>query len=234
MPGLQTAYKLQVADLERAEAVRKLHVAEAGLGETAELKGARDGLQRAERDLSATRARVRDQELELKGLSSKITATEQRLYGGDVRNPKELEGLQADLRQLRARREHLEDLILTGLSETDEREARLSQARSDWEAIHSRWQQEQAQRQASVLELRAQVAALTERAQSLRSVLPAALLAEYDESCRKKGGRAISAIRRGLCEGCRVSVPTGVIQQVRRGDETLHCSSCGRILCVVE
>ena len=234
MAGLQTLYKLQMADLERAEAARKLREAEAALGETEELRGARERLQRAEEWLTATRARVREQELELQSLNSKITADEQRLYGGDVRNPKELEGLQGDLRQLRTRCEHLEDLILTGLTEADEGEARLTKARSVWEAVRSKWQDDQARLQATISDLRAQGRDLDQRATSLRAMLPAALLAEYDEFCRKKGGRAIAAIRRGLCEGCRVSVPTGVVQQVRRGNETCYCSSCGRILCVIE
>ncbi len=234
MPGLQTVYQLQVADLERADAARKLQEAQKGLGETADLRQARDGLQREETTLAHLRARVRDAELELQSLTGKIAQAEQRLYGGEVRNPKELESLQADLAYLRGRRESLEDSILASLTEQDESEVRLRQARTRWEAAHGSWQEQQAQLQVTVAGLQEQLARLDERTARLRGALPASLLGLYDETCRKKGGRGIAAVRSGLCEGCRVSVPTSVVQQLRRSEEPMRCGSCGRILCVVE
>lgn len=232
MPGLQTVYQLQVADLERAEVAHKLRDAEEGLGETAELRQARERLQGEEAALARLRSRVRDLELEVQGLTDRIVATEQRLYGGDVRNPKELENLQADLGYLRNRREALEDEILTDLTAGDESEERLERARSEWAALHSAWEQNQERLTAAVADLRGQLARLDERIAGLRGALPAELLEPYDDACRKKGGRGLAAIRGGLCEGCRVAVPTSLAQQLRREDQIVRCGSCGRILCV--
>ena len=234
MPGLQTVYQLQVAELERADVARRLQEAERSLGETEELRQARADLQGEEKGLVRLRTRVRDLELEAKTLNGKAAATEQRLYGGEVRNPKELASLQADLTNLRTRRDNLEDEILLGLTQIDDCDLRLRRAQERWQAVSSAWEARQAELQAQVSSLRAQLAELDERVGRLRGALPASLLQLYDEACRKKGGRGIAAIRKGLCEGCRVSVPTGIVQQVRGGDEILRCSSCGRILCVVE
>jgi hypothetical protein len=234
MPGLQTVYQLQVADLERAEAARRLREAEEGLGETEELRRARERLQGEETALTRLRTRVRDLELELQGLTTKIASNEERLYGGDVRNPKELESLQADLVHLRHRRDTLEDKILTGLTESDESEERLKRARSEWETAHSAWEREQERLAAVIADLRSQLTRLDERIESLRGALPADLLEAYDDACRRKGGRGVAAIRGGLCEGCRVAVPTSLVQQLRRGDHIVRCGSCGRILCVAE
>jgi predicted nucleic acid-binding Zn-ribbon protein len=210
-----------------------LQEAEGGLGETEDLRQARADLQREESGLTTLRTRVRDLELEVKGLNGKASATEKRLYGGEVRNPKELASLQADLASLRARRDSLEDAILAGLTEMDEREARLRELRGRWQAVQSAWEVRQGELQASVSALRAQLVELDERIARLRAALPASLLEVYDEACRKKGGRGIAAIRGGLCEGCRVSVPTSIVQQVRGGEQIHRCTSCGRILCVV-
>jgi predicted nucleic acid-binding Zn-ribbon protein len=234
MPGLQTVYQLQVADLERADVARRLQEAEKGLGETEELRRTRDNLQRQEARLSRLRTQIRDLELELSSLTARITATEQRLYGGDVRNPKELASLEADLGHLRGRRERLEDSILMALTDSDESEVRLKQTQEEWQALHHAWEDDQARLRAAVASLRAQLARLDERIAGLRGALPASLLELYDDTRRKKGGRGIAAVRAGLCEGCRVAVPTSVVQQLRRGDETVRCGSCGRVLCVVE
>ena len=234
MPGLQTVYQLQVADLERADAGRRLAEAKKALGETAELRQARERVQREEANLTRLRTRVRDLELELKGLDSKIAATEQRLYGGEVGNPKELTNLQADLTHLRARRDSLEDDILLGLTGTDETEGRLQQARDLWARVQRAWEEDQARLKATVADLQARLSGLDERIASLRAALPVSLLEPYDETRCKKGGRGIAAIRGGLCEGCQVAVPTRLVQQVRRSNEITRCGSCGRILCVVE
>ena len=234
MPGLQTVYQLQIADLERADASRRLAEAKKALGETAELRQARERVQREEANLARLRARVRDLELELKGLTGKIAATEQRLYSGEVGNPKELTNLQADLTHLRARRDSLEDSILMGLTDTDETEGRLQQAQDQWMRVRRAWEEDQARLEAAVADLQTRLSGLDERIAGLRAALPATLLEPYDETCRKKGGRGIAAIRGGLCEGCQVAVPTRLIQQVRSSNEITRCGSCGRILCVVE
>ncbi len=234
MSGLQTVYQLQTAELERADVARRLEEAEKGLGESGELRRAREALQSEEAGLAQVRARVCDLELELKGLTSRISATEQRLYGGDVRNPKELESLQADLRSLRNRRDSLEDGILQGLTDADEGEARLGRLRPAWEAVHAAWEAQQGETTTAVAQHTAQLARLEERISRLRTAIPRDVLEQYDDLRRKKGGRGIAAIRSGLCEGCRVAVPTSMAQQVRRGDDTLRCTSCGRILCVAE
>jgi len=234
MPGLLTVYQLQAADLERADVARRLQEAERALGETPELVQARAAVENEEQSLKRLRAQERDMDLEIKSLSGKITATEQRLYSGQVRNPKELEDLQADLRFLRSRRETLEDQLLSTIAEADEGQQTLQQTTQKRSEVERQWQESQAVLRARIDELRSQLAQLEERVASLRSALPAPLLAEYEEACRKKGGRGIAAIRRGMCEGCRVTVPTSVVQQVRRGPEMVRCNSCGRILCVVE
>ncbi len=232
MPALQTLYQLQSAALERADAARRLQEAEKGLGESEALRRARQAREDEESGLTRLRTRVRDLELEVKGLSTKIADGEKRLYGGEVRNPKELASLQDELRSLRSRRDQLEDSILAGLEEVDARQARLERAQAEWDQVHGAWQEEQGRLERVVAELRVQVARLDERVANLREAIPASLLAQYDDLCRKKGGRGIAAVRGGMCEGCRVQVPTSVVQQVRRGDETVCCGSCGRILCV--
>lgn len=232
MPGLQSVYQLQCAELERADAARRLQEAESSLGESAELRQARQALEEEEARCSRLRTRVRDLELEVQGLTDKIAEGEKRLYSGQVRNPKELESLQEELRSLRSRRERLEDGILQGAYDTEESERRLAGLRAGWQAVQAAWEAQQGGLAGSAVELRAQLARLDERIMHLRSTIPAALLEEYDEIRRKKGGRGIAAIRNGLCEGCRVAVPTGVIQQVRRGDALIRCGSCGRILCM--
>ncbi|MBC7260907.1 MAG: nucleic acid-binding protein, partial [Chloroflexi bacterium] len=46
------------------------------------------------------------------------------------------------------------------------------------------------------------------------------------------GGRAVALMVDQMCQGCRVMVPTSKAQIVRRGQELVTCTNCGRILVV--
>lgn len=232
MPGLQTVYQLQLADLERADVARRLREAEEGLGETQALRQAREKVRGEETTLARLRAHGKSLELELQSLTDKMTGGEKRLYSGDVRNPKELQDLQADLAQLRARRDALEDSFLSNLTESDENAERLERAQRAYEATQGAWEKDQERLGATVAGLRTALQRLNGRIAGLRAALPSALLEAYDDTCAKKGGRGVAAIRGGLCEGCRVAVPTRLVQHVRRAADIVRCDNCGRILCV--
>ena len=41
---------------------------------------------------------------------------------------------------------------------------------------------------------------------------------------------AVAKMERGLCQGCRMALPTQQQQRVRNGRQTVLCNTCGRIL----
>jgi predicted nucleic acid-binding Zn-ribbon protein len=55
-------------------------------------------------------------------------------------------------------------------------------------------------------------------------------LQRYEALRRTKGGLAVAKVVRGLCQACRMSLPTQLQQRVRNGRQTVLCSSCGRML----
>ena len=154
MTQAELLYELQLVDSEHRQDERALGEAEAGLGETRELRHARQMMVQEEEALSQWNGRVRDLDLELRGLNDKIQSTEQRLYGGRVRNPKELGNLQADLEQLRRRRDNTEDRLLEAMTEVDEREARATEARALFQQAEGQWTEEQGRLRAAVAKLR--------------------------------------------------------------------------------
>ena len=82
-------YRLQCLDSEGDAKRRRLAEIEAALVESEALKQARGALKGARSLIQRWVLRKRDLELEIQGLSNKITRSEQRLYSGVVKNPKE-------------------------------------------------------------------------------------------------------------------------------------------------
>jgi len=230
MHRTERLYRLQCTDSEFDRLTHRLQEVEASLGETEELRQARLDLQAAEQALRQRQTRLRDLELENASLADKLEANEQRLYGGTVRNPKELTSLQEENEYLRRRKGQLEDVILEVMIEVEESQEQAYSARAHLAQVEERWRAEQERLIAERAELQASLVALSEKRQALRAAIPPDDLEIYDDLRRRTGGQAVVLLRGDTCQGCRVSLPSSKAQQVRQGTVLVFCGSCGRIL----
>ncbi len=231
MPGAaQVLYRLQLLDGEMAEHLSKLREMENQLGESAELLDARRAREQAEASLGNWRARLRELEMDLEVVNGRISATEQRLYGGQVTNPKELASLQQDLQYSKRSRDETEDQALMAMERLDKAEKALSSATAKLEATVSAWRKEQDRLAQQIEREQTAVAELKQAREELVAPLDAGHVALYQELLRKKGGRAVARLNGSICEGCRVTLPSSQAQQVRRAQELVTCPNCGRIL----
>jgi predicted nucleic acid-binding Zn-ribbon protein len=71
--------------------------------------------------------------------------------------------------------------------------------------------------------------ARSERREIVKTV-PADLLASYDFISRNKQGIALAEVTGEACSGCYISLPPQLINEIRRGDKIIRCTSCARIL----
>ena len=227
-----TLHRLQILDSELSEQRSKLREVDGLLGETRELTTARECFTQAEGDLASARSRLRDLEMDLQALTERITTTEARLYGGKVTNPKELAVMQQDLSHMKRSRTTLEDDVLAGMTGAEDAGAGLVTARSRLDVVEGKWRTEQDRLGRDAEKLRARVASLTEDRDELVALVTPRDLTMYEELLRAKGGRAVAVLVGGMCQGCRVTLPTGKAQGVRQSQELVTCTNCGRILFV--
>lgn len=228
----QILYRLQLLDTELSEQRSKLRETESLLGESQELIAARRARSQAEGELDTWRARLRDLEWDLQSLTDKITATEQRLYSGRVTNPKELAALQQDHEHMKRSRSKLEDEVLSAMTRLEECEKAFADTSARLTDIEARWRAEQERLSEERMKLQTRIAALSEKRAGLVAPLAVTELALYEELMRTKGGRAVALLAGGMCQGCRVTLPTSKAQSVRQSQELIVCTNCGRILVV--
>jgi len=67
------------------------------------------------------------------------------------------------------------------------------------------------------------------RIASLRSTIPATILAHYDRLC-VRGKRSVALAHDETCGGCHMHVTRGKVLQLRNGADICFCDSCGRYL----
>jgi predicted nucleic acid-binding Zn-ribbon protein len=83
------------------------------------------------------------------------------------------------------------------------------------------------------LELAVLQESLAERRQSREEavqLLERPVIDLYTRLLNGRKGLAVVGIRNGSCQGCFLSLPPQLIQEVRRNDRVLTCSHCQRIL----
>jgi len=222
-------YRLQCLDHEGDAKRRRLREVEAALGESEGLKQARQALKRSQALVKKWVLRQRDLELETQGISNKISRSEKRLYGGAVKNPKELADRQAEVASLRRRRQKLEDDLLEAMIEREEGEAAQAGARQRLDEIQARWSAQQADLMAERETLREELAGIAEARAEVLPSIDAGDLATYQSLRRTKGGIAVVEVQGGACGGCGVGIPPGLEWRLRQ-EGVVTCGNCGRII----
>jgi len=226
----ESLYRLQNLEQELENGQRRVSEIQASLGETEALLRARQALASAEEEDRNWLTKARDLELELEGLSSKIAASEKRLYSGSVTNPKELSDIQREIASLKRRRGSLEDELLEAMVYGEEAEAELAACRATLTETEARWQTDQAALKTELSELETRLENARDEREQSRQTTAADDLALYDKVRARYGSVTVTTLRDGVCGFCAVAPSSAKLGRIRSGRELLQCSNCGRIL----
>jgi len=126
---------------------------EAQIGESEALIAAREKAGEERQVVAQVRSRLSETEWSVDEVRSKAAEVESRLYGGTIRNPKELSDLDADLSSLKVHVAKREDVLLSLLVEIEDAEAQLAGAEAALAEVELEWNQHQA----ALLEEKAQL-----------------------------------------------------------------------------
>ena len=232
MTTVAELFALQETDLAIDSLRQRLEDVIARLQEPQDLVELRQEVARRRKELQEMRHRQRELEWEAEDARRKAKAVEDKLYGGSVRNPKELQDLQADLEALKRQLSRREDAALEAMLQADEEEAALREREALLARREEEWRAERAALESQRADLEAEVAELERRRDGQASRISGGALRLYQELRSRRQGRAVARVERGLCGGCRISLPTSLIQQARSGNSLVQCMSCERILYV--
>lgn len=224
-------YELQKVDVTWAKVRRRLMEVRKLLGESEELKQARELAESTESELHEWQAKQQDAELESRSLAGRIEAADDQLMSGEIHIPKELEALQASADALRRQRAHVEDNAVEAMMNVDELKGQVEELRSSVESLEAEWKSGQEHLLAEEAKLKQNYVLLKRKRESLAAQMPPDLLEKYESMRKRRGGVAVAPVRDGECGVCHVSLPTGVISALRSDrDELVLCTSCGRYL----
>lgn len=221
-------YQLQEVDLELESNEQALKQIIGQLGESQEVVRVRDRLASEHQRLEELRRQQRSLEGEIDDITTKLAATEDKLYSGSIGNPKELANLQHEVDMLKLRRSQLEDKALDVMEQVELATGSVATMGSQLKTLEAEWQSQQQQLSSEVERLKAVMSDLQHKRQALSAEIEPKAVELYHE-LKKQKGTAVAKVEQGVCQGCRISLSNADLQRVRSGSLVM-CSSCSRIL----
>jgi len=223
-------YELQEVDLDIEAKRGALASVEGRLGESVAIVEARAALAKEQERSTELETAQRLVEWEVDDLRSKAALLEHKLYGGSVKNPKELVDLQEQVEHLKKATRDGEDRVLDIMAEMEATQARMGASTKELTRMEENWLQEQSHLSQERIDLNASLSGLEQKREELMSRIDSAGLELYHNLRGKEHGRAVAKVEQGMCQGCRIVLSMSELQRVRRAQELGQCSSCERIL----
>jgi len=198
-------------------------------GRDAELRDSAAAMTAQSSDASREQAKA---EADVEQVRSRIDRDRQRLDGGMINSPKELENLQSEIQSLQRRQSDLEEIVLDVMERRETTQANLESATSERASIESELATVVAARDAALAELDEQAAKAGTRRTQVVDAIPGDLVELYDKLRAQHGGVGAAALRLRRCQGCNLTLNTVDLNAIRAApeDEVLRCEECRRIL----
>ena len=173
---------------------------------------------------------LKQSELEVEKQRIKIQQTEASLYGGLVKNPKELQDLQRDIASLKRHLETLEERQLYAMEVAETTEQGLSAASATLEKVKSSRGDQFSQLAEENEKLNKDLERLSSERGAVMKDISASMMVTYDQLRKQRRGIAVTTISDDSCASCGTALNASVQQNARSASQLFNCPTCGRIL----
>lgn len=183
-------------------------------------------------DLDRAEAEQRKVEGQVEDLNKRLSDEQQRMYSGDIHNPKELQSIRAEIESTQRRIEDQEDKLLKVMEVIDRLETEIDELEERKDELEAEADELSDQRDEDARGLLAERAELETERDGHRESLPDDLLERYDRALEDHSGLGVAELDGGMCTGCRIELPMVDQEDLLEGDPLQPCPSCGRLLVV--
>ena len=231
MRTVRQLYELQELDWEIQQFEEELSEVQVRIADDAKRVQAHQRLLALERKLGELGPGRRQSEHAIERIEGRIEMIDSRMYSGSVTNPRELEAYQEERAMMARNQRNEEDRLLEFMVEMEETEELRDQARAVFERIDGERRSELGTLGARQEELTSDIPELRSQRQELSAEYPPNIMAVYETVRRNRGGQGAALVdQRGMCQGCRLTIPNAERSRARSGDVVVQCGSCSRIL----
>ncbi|MBW3664080.1 MAG: hypothetical protein KY469_13345 [Actinobacteria bacterium] len=165
-------------------------------------------------------------------LTQRKADEQQRLYSGEISNPRELQGMRAEIDSTQRRISEHEDHLLEAMERRDTITKEMDQLGAKRDEFDTEIAGLTTARDEAAEGLLADLAEAKAVVDRERETLPADMLASYDAAAAEFGGIGVGELKGDMCTGCRIELPRAEIGELLDGPPLTRCPECRRILVV--
>jgi len=223
-------YMLQKVDSQIDVIDDNLSIIEEKLNSNEKLIEASNQLSEMELQLDKKNKEIKTIEINSYKIVSKIKASRDRLYGGTIKNPKELEDIQVEITSLKKRNESLEESILELMIESEEIQKLIDNKSEQLESLQKEKliHDKELNLEKDIL-IKDRSRLIVEREPVLDQIIPD-LVAKYEKLRKTKNRMAVTLVKDNACAACGSSLTPAEIQMVKSSLDEFYCKICKRLV----
>ena len=225
-------YRLQQIDSPIDQAHARIREIEVELSNNAALNQAQEYVKTAEQSLQDARTALRKTEETVQDQRVKINQAESVLYGGKVRNPKELQDLENDVEALKRYLGVLEDRQLDAMLALEDAERKCEQATGKLHETQAITAEQQAGLKGELTQLQKTVERLEIERHAAATAVNPDDFSLYEQLRQTRRGVAVAKVSSQACGACGSLLTPALVQAAHSSTQLVRCTSCGRILYV--
>jgi predicted nucleic acid-binding Zn-ribbon protein len=230
MSQARALLRVQEFELAINERTKRIKEINALLADDQVIQDAQNTFDQAQSELQSALKAFKDMELQIESVVNKQKATESRLYGGNVKNPKELQDMQNEVAALSRRHSELDDQLLELMVARDDAQDASNQADDMLKSVTSAWEtehQDLLDEKQTLLSEAEKI--LQDRKQAVKNVQPDAMKI-YNSLRSPKANRPVAELVGKSCSICGIEQNNAIITSINQDNALVYCQSCGRIL----
>lgn len=223
-------YRLQQLDTQLDWIDARLQEIDSALKEDAAVQEAIQINERANHDMQQARKELRQAEAEVQAQRVKIEQSEASLYGGRIRNPKELQDLENEVAALKRYRSLLEDRQLEAMVSEEEAADKLRLSNTNLEKARGEFELRSQELVIEQEKLIKEKARFEEERKAALSSIQAEDITLYMGLRPKRRGVAVAKVTDRACSACGSTLNAILLDAARSPNQICLCDKCGRIL----
>jgi len=178
--------------------------------------------------LEGLRKRRREKDAQLQSGQDSLKKTRERLF--DVKTNKEYQSMLKEIETFEAKNSQIEDEVISLLEELDRFESAVKVREEELAVQRSRYEEQKAKLTEELNSLSGELETCLRKGGEVRNSIPAEILRKYDQIKNAGRGVAVVSVWKEVCDGCHMSIPPQLYNELQKSKVLLTCPNCSRII----
>jgi predicted nucleic acid-binding Zn-ribbon protein len=185
-------------------------------------------LENEQQELENLRKCKREKDVLMQKGQETLRRSKERL--SEVKTNKEYQSILKEIETIEAKNSHMEDELLSLLDELDGREAAMKAKKEALEEQRGRYEEEKAKMAQELNSLAAELEESQKKSDAIKKQVPADMLRKYEQIIRAGRVVAVVPVWKEVCEGCHMSIPPQLYNELQKFKSLVTCPNCSRII----